>query len=405
MSNATQIESVLTPEGSGGLLAIFLRSRWLMLALARMLTFIGKLRMKPFPFGTKIIAVVHHDQVVNALRRDADFLISPSYNEAMACTNGPFVLAMDRCPQLSAESHALYMALGQIDMKALSARAAKEGERLLECGGNGFDAVQDFIWPVCGYTAQFLFGLSHIDPSLFRHVARAIFFHVFYNAGNKSDVRDRAITAGKILGDWLDHEIARRRKAGPTQYGEDYMGQLLKMPGLDDNQIRRTMGGLLVGSVDTISGITSRILAQIDRDPKLRKRMMDVIDKKDIFNGYCLEAQRLWPQTPLISRTAANDTKLADYDVKAGKKLLLLTHAAMFDPKAFQSPTDFRPDRPMTSYLHYGGGVHACSGAAMSNLQVPMMVRKLLQRNYRTIGKMKWAGPFPNHLPIAFDRN
>jgi cytochrome P450 len=85
--------------------------------------------------------------------------------------------------------------------------------------------------------------------------------------------------------------------------------------------------------------------------------------------------------------------------------VMLMTHAGMFDAEIFQRPTELRADRPATSYLHYGAGIHACAGAALSNLQVPMLVRKLLERDFRATGKLNWSGPFPNSLPVTVEAN
>ncbi len=404
MSVQSQIDSVAIPAGEADYLAKLLRRRWLMLAIARGLGFVGKMRSKPIPAGERKF-VLHHAQIKEALSRDADFLIAASYEHEMALTNGPFVLGMDRGPQLSAESHALYKALGAVDLKAVTARAGAEAEALLAKLGADFDAVQDYIWPICGSTAQHLFGLSHIDPALFRHVARAIFYHVFYDAKKSKAVAARAEVAGSMMKGWIDAEVAKRRKAGPKFYGDDYLGQLLRNDNADDHMIQRTVGGMLIGSIDTISGVAARIIAQLPGHPKLRQRMTEVLHNPAKLNGYCLEAHRLWAQTPLVTRRAAHDTKLGDLDIKKGDALLLMTQAGMFDSAAFHHPTELRPDRPLTSYLHYGGGVHACSGAALSNAQVPMLVGKLLERGFRATGKLKWAGPFPNSLPVTVDRN
>jgi cytochrome P450 len=161
---------------------------------------------------------------------------------------------------------------------------------------------------------------------------------------------------------------------------------------------------MLVGSIDTINGVTARVLKIIDHYPKLRARAVDGIQNPTRVNHYCLEAHRLWPQTPGVARKASGDTILNGTTVKTGDSMIILTSAAMFDDQAFNKPMSIRPDRPASSYLHYGAGIHACAGRALSDLQVPMMVGKLLERNYKTEGPVQWAGPFPDRLPISIDR-
>lgn len=380
-------------------MAFLLKRRWLMVGLARALAVLGRLRPKPIKVGS-LVLVTRHAHVVDALRRDTDFLAGDSYRDEIERTNGPFVLGMDRGPQLSRESLALYSALGRYDLKQLAVDAKKEAQKLLETLGSDFDAVQDFVWPVCGWTTQRMFGLGGVDPLLFRHVSRSIFYHVFLDVAKSSAVRERAIAAGELLKSWLSEEIARRRASGSSQFGSDFMGLLMADATLDDDAIRRTLGGVLVGSIDTINGVAARVLTIVDRSPKLRQRMIGALQRPVQFNGYCLEAHRHWAQTPMIVRRALRPTQLGGTSINAGDRLFLFTHAAMFDAGAFNNPLHFRPDRPATSYLHYGGGVHACAGRALADMQVPMLVQAFLERDFRISGRMKWAGPFPDRLRV-----
>lgn len=397
-----QLDAVTTPIGGGDIMAFLLRRRWLMLGLARTLSALGRMRKGPLKLG-KVVLVMRHAHVVEALRRDTDFLAGGSYKEEIERTNGPFVLGMDRGPQLSLESRALYTALARVDLKALSQQAGAEADRRLGELGAEFDAVQDYFWPVCGFTTQAMFGLAAVEPHLFRQASRAIFYHVFLDAKKADDVRERAVTAGKLLSDWLAEEIGRRRKAGAAAYGDDFMGQLMLETTLDDDAVRRTLGGMLVGSVDTINGVAARVLAVADATPKLRQRMTENLGKAALFNGYCLEAHRLWAQTPMIVRKASRATNLSGTAIAEGSKVILFTHAAMFDEMAFNKAMTLRPDRPAACYLHYGGGVHACAGRALADMQVPMLVSRLIARGVRVTGKLQWAGPFPDRLPVRLE--
>jgi hypothetical protein len=139
-----QIDLISTPDGGGDWMASLLRNRPLLLGIARLLAFVGKIWPKPIVFRSKII-VTKHAQIIEALGRDTDFLASQSYQEAIARTNGPFVLAMDRGPQLSHESKALYSALAKFDIHALAERASTEADRLLKESDGKLDAVQDYI--------------------------------------------------------------------------------------------------------------------------------------------------------------------------------------------------------------------------------------------------------------------
>jgi hypothetical protein len=36
--------------------------------------------------------------------------------------------------------------------------------------------------------------------------------------------------------------------------------------------------------------------------------------------------------------------------------------------------------------------------------QIPLLVGALVRRGIRSVGPVAWAGPFPDHLPITFER-
>ena len=105
---------------------------------------------------------------------------------------------------------------------------------------------------------------------------------------------------------------------------------------------------------------------------------------------------------PIGSIKPAKDTTLAGLAVPGGAKILLWTQAAMFDTTAFPYPERLRPDRTTQPYLHLGGGLHPCAGRTVNAWQIPLLVGALLDLGPRRLGPMRWAGPFPAHLPVYF---
>ena len=54
--------------------------------------------------------------------------------------------------------------------------------------------------------------------------------------------------------------------------------------------------------------------------------------------------------------------------------------------------------------LHLGAGLHPCAGRAVNAFQIPLLVRALVRRGIKSVGPVQWAGPFPDHLEVRFER-
>lgn len=387
------LDEIRTPLGGGGVLA---NAR-----IPAIAAWVGvRILNKPLRIGKTVIAARHRD-VSQVLARDLDFRIAPVNGACIEAVNGPFVLGMDRSDQLIVERGALYSALCAVDLKALAENAAAEADRLLECARDGsIDAVGGYARLVAGRTAARLFGICGPDENTFLEVVRSIFAHTFLNLGADKVVEARALKAAALMRAWFEAEIARRRRNGVT--GEDFMGALMRQPMLDDDGVRRTLGGMLVGSIDTTASSVAKILVVLGRDRRLLAAARRDVDEPARMLGWCREALRRWPHNPLVQRKAVTDICLSGVDIPAGSLVFAWTQAAMQDAQAFPEPGQMQPDRPPAAYLHFGGGLHPCAGRAINDTQIPMLVAKLLSRGLHKVGRVGWAGPFPHHLPIAF---
>jgi len=385
------LNEITTPLGGGGVLA---NAR-----IPAIAAWIGvRILNKPLRIGKTVIAARHSD-VSQVLSRDLDFRIAPVNAARIEAVNGPFVLGMDRSDQLNIERQALYSALSAVDLKALAEHAAADADNLIDAAIDGsIDAVGGYARLVAGRTAARLFGISGPDEITFLEVVRSIFAHTFLNLGADKAIEARALKAASLMGAWFETEIARRRQKGVT--GEDFMGALMRQPMLDDDGVRRTLGGMLVGSIDTTASSVAKILITLSRDRRLFDAAQRDVNNPARMLGWCREALRRWPHNPLVQRKTIADTCLSGVNIPAGSLVFAWTQAAMQDAQAFPEPGQMQPDRPAAAYLHFGGGLHPCAGRAINDTQIPMLVAKLLRRGIHKVGRVGWAGPFPHQLPI-----
>jgi cytochrome P450 len=392
---------IATPAGSGSFVASLLTGQPIPAAAARVAAWIAALWGRPIRLGTKVI-VARHAQVKEVLARDLDFRIAPINEARIDEVNGPFVLGMDRGVALERERRALYQALAGVDLAPLREAVATQAAARVAGAGVEIDIVGGYARPIAAHTARGLFGITGSDEQTYMDVARAIFAHTFLNLSGDKAIEARAVRAAALMRNWFNVEIARRRAA--DDFGTDMMGGLLGAGILDDDGVRRTLGGMLVGSIDTTATAVAKIVAMIGRNASLARRIASDANDEARLAGWCREALRCWPHNPVLLRRAVASTRLADTEIKAGDDIVAYTQAAMLDASVFPNPGQLRPDRPANAYLHFGAGLHPCAGRVVNAFQIPLLVGALVRRGIEAVGPVHWAGPFPDHLTLRFGR-
>src|SRR5262249_23151455 len=95
--------------------------------------------------------------------------------------------------------------------------------------------------------------------------------------------------------------------------------------------------------------------------------------------------------------------------IRKGCKVLACTQSAMFDERRVEKPKAFDAGRALAQYLQFGFALHWCVGAFIAEAQItqtlkPLLRRAGLRRAARGAGRVKWLGPYPEHLWVEFER-
>lgn len=340
------------------------------------------------------------EDVRDILNRDLDFLIAPVNGPRIEAVNGPFILGMDRSETHLEERRALYAAMRTTDWPALAQRAGKDADDILKAvkAGDTLDIVNGYARPVAGRSATALMGIAGPSEADLMRVARALFHECFLNLNDDPKVHKKALTAFGELKPWVEEEIAGRRKK--KEHGDDMIGRLITEGALDDDAIRRTVSGMLVGAIDTTATCVAYILDVILSRPEVKCEVLKDLNDPVRMRGWCYEALRFRPHNPIVIRQAAADTSVGGKAVKAGTRVICFTLSAMHDPGVFAWPERFDPERPEELYLHFGGGLHPCAGRALNGVQIPALVSRILARDPVITEKIRFEGPFPDRLTI-----
>jgi cytochrome P450 len=101
------------------------------------------------------------------------------------------------------------------------------------------------------------------------------------------------------------------------------------------------------------------------------------------------EAMRLYPPNRSVGRQALNDCEIADYHVPAGTQLLMSQWVVHRDPRYFDCPEEFKPERwttdfakqlPKFAYFPFGGGARTCIGKDFALMEAMLVIASILQK-------------------------
>jgi len=229
-------------------------------------------------------------------------------------------------------------------------------------------------------------------------------------------VRAPAVTAGAEMRQRLDVLLAARRARGIDD-DDDVMSRLLRLQragdvtGIDEDLVRRTLMGLVIGMIETTSQAAVQALLVLFSVPDALARAAAAADADDddTLADLVFEALRFRPINPMVARVANEDYYLAAGQphatmIRKGTTVFALTWSAMFDPRVIDAPEEFRSDRPDYDYLYFATGLHACFGRYISRIQIPQILKPLLKlKQLRPVGTPEYDGTFPNTLNVAAD--
>ncbi len=370
----------------------------------------------------KRVLVTQAEDVNEVLKTDAVFGVTEIYAERMEHTTGAFFLGMENTPQYQREASISRRAVRPEDLERIRSMVREHAGQLIALARptGRLDVVNGLARPVALGIVDRFFGVPGPDPETMKRWMRIIFWDIFLNLGNDSDVTARAKAASAELKTYMERLIAQRRAGLATEGRDEFLTRLLRMQEdeatrLDDDAVRRNVGGIIVGAVDTTSKALAQLVNELLERPEALGEAQSAARAGDTARvaAHGFEALRFDPHNPLLLRSCHEDYVLArgtDRELRIPKGTLVIasTIAAMFDPAVMQHPEEFRVDRPPQGYMHFGRGLHTCYGEHINHIVLPEVLGCLLRlRNLRRApggeGRMRFEGPFPDRLVVEFD--
>lgn len=173
--------------------------------------------------------------------------------------------------------------------------------------------------------------------------------------------------------------------------------------GMSDQQLRDEAMTLLLAGHETTANAMSWIWALLDEDPEVaeaarRDLQSHVGDRELTGHDLCgltgvhqivKEAMRLRPPAYVHGRRATVDTTLGSHRIPAGTNVLLSQWVVQRDPRFYDDPLAFRPQRwtsafekqiPRYAYFPFSGGPRVCIGNDFALMEAALITAVVLPR-------------------------
>jgi cytochrome P450 len=186
--------------------------------------------------------------------------------------------------------------------------------------------------------------------------------------------------------------IARRRKDPRLSEQLDILSLLMCARGddgeqLSDSEIRDDLITLMLAGHETTATTLAWVFDLLLHHPDaLRRVQAEALSGADSFTTAVIhETLRIRPPAPFTARVAAQPFPIGGYLVEAGTRIVVHIIAINRNPRTYEHPNEFRPERfldakPETyAWVPFGGGVKRCLGAAFSMRELITVLHTLLR--------------------------
>jgi cytochrome P450 len=186
--------------------------------------------------------------------------------------------------------------------------------------------------------------------------------------------------------------IAQRRNDPRLSEHPDFLALLMCARGddgerLSDSEIRDDLITLMLAGHETTATTLAWIFDLLLHHPDaLRRVQAEAESGEEAFTTAVInETLRVRPPAPFTARVAARAFPIGGYRIEAGTRIVVHIIAVNRNPRIYEHPNEFRPERFLGSrpetyaWVPFGGGIKRCLGAAFSMRELTTVLHTLLR--------------------------
>lgn len=257
-----------------------------------------------------------------------------------------------------------------------------------------FDGIDDFAAPTPLLVIADILGFPRCDSGAFRAWSEDVGVLTMLPA-RTPEQEARLGEALKALQAYVLAAVAARR-ASP---GEDLVSELIAADingeRLSDEEIAPLCLLLLVAGNLTTADVIGNAIVLLLKHPDQLERLRA---QPDMIDAAVEEVLRFDPPVSAAARHMPEEGRFLGCSLPAGGTVKASIIAANRDPDVFPDPHVFRIDRKRSDHVSFGGGAHACPGAALARLEAAVAIGRLFQR----FPNLRLRGEAPRKISYGF---